>query len=317
MNYWITTQFPPLEVDEIEAHSGIYLPDDRVEAGRNIQPGDMVLIYESKTGRTIVKKYLDGTKEYFKSIIGKQGIVSIARVTSRLLRDDNSEATHYTDGSKIWWLWYATTSPVSNNGFVHRTEVNKVLSYKELNPMRGFGDKQSGVKKITKEQFDNLVELFNRKTRNIADVKKKLNGRRGGSGGGGESDSHKFLKLYIASNPSKVLSEENLNHLETEYKFPTQDRADLILIDGYGKLIGLEVEVSVEPFQFEGIIQAVKYRYMLAVLLEYPFEHSRSFLVAYNIADEIKELCNKYDVECFTVPKAAVEAWARENGKMS
>lgn len=263
-----------------------------------------------------MREDVSGTKVYYNSILGKEGIVSLAKVTSKLLRDENSEPTHYSDGTKIWWRWYAETTPISNNGYVSRVEVNRVLGYKDKNPLRGFGDRKSGTKKLAKEQFDNLLELFNRKTRNIAKVKKKLNARRGGSGGGAESKEHKFLKEYIASNPAAVIGEKNLKHLETEYKFPTQDRADLVLMDEYGKIIGLEVEVSVDQFQLEGILQAVKYRHMLAVVLEYPFEHSRSFLVAYNIADEVKQLCNQYNVECFTVPVEAVENWARENNKM-
>lgn len=315
MNYWLTTHWPALEGQEDSAETGIYLPDEREEAGEDIRPGDMVLIYESRTGRTVVREDVHGNKHYIKSVPGREGIVSIAEVQTPLLRDNDSEVTRYADSTEIWWRWYAVANPVSSNGYVPRVEVNRVLGYKNNYPMRALGERHSGLKKLTKEQYYKLVELFSGAARNAEKVKRKLRAFSAGSGGGEESIEHKLLKEYVYEEPSVALNEVGLRPVDKEYKFPTQDRADVVLLDAYGKIIGLEVEVSVEQNQFAGVIQAVKYRHMLAVMLGYAFKHSRSFLVAYRIAPEIRALCDQYDVECFTVTTSDVEKWAKANGK--
>lgn len=310
MNYWLTTQWPPREGATTDGHSGIYLAEDNERAGLDIRPGDIVFIYESKGGRTEVREDVSGKKHYYKKIEGREGIVSVAEVTSSLMRDDTSEITRYANNTEIRWLWYANTSTLSNQGFVHRKEVNRILGYRENNPMRALGEMHSGLKKLTPLQYKNLLERFNANNLDINKLKQKLSVLGKGFGGGPESEEHRLLKEYVAVNPSVALGEQNLEHVCTEYQFPTQDRADIVLFDLYGKIIGVEVEVSVGKNQFAGLIQAVKYRHMLAVILGYPFEHSRSFLVAYEIDDEVVTYCRQYDIECFIVSMEDVSMWA-------
>ena len=56
MNYWMTTHWPPREYRDDDSHSGVYLPDGRQQAGRDLRIGNFVLIYESLTGRPEVRR---------------------------------------------------------------------------------------------------------------------------------------------------------------------------------------------------------------------------------------------------------------------
>jgi hypothetical protein len=54
---------------------------------------------------------------------------------------------------------------VARDGFVPRVDVLKVLGLAPGYTMRGFGEKRSGLKKITREEFQDLLLLFNSTTR--------------------------------------------------------------------------------------------------------------------------------------------------------
>jgi hypothetical protein len=118
------------------------------------------------------------------------------------------------------------------------------------------------------------------------------------------------LKEFIASDPETVLGESGLRHLETEYLFPTGDQADVVLGDYAGRIIGVEIEVSVSDGQLEGILQAIKYRYMLEPIAKRNPGDSRAFLVAYAISTDMRAVCDKYKVESFIVSKNEVKDWA-------
>jgi RecB family endonuclease NucS len=143
--------------------------------------------------------------------------------------------------------------------------------------------------------------------------KKALKLKRKGSGGGGESEDHRLLKEFIASNPAEILCEEGLKTLHIEYPFVAADKADLVLEDIYGRVIGLEVEVSTERDQIEGVLQAITYRFMFALVKKLRYEQSRAFLVAYSLAPEIKKVCRDYEIEFFEVDLSDVERWAKQN----
>ncbi|MCG2710905.1 MAG: hypothetical protein L6416_01010 [Candidatus Omnitrophica bacterium] len=57
-----------------------------------------------------------------------------------------------------------------------------------------------------------------------------------------------------------MLNEEGLITIGKEYPFPTNDRADIVLKDKYGRIIGVEIEVEVNDDENAGPIQAIKYR---------------------------------------------------------
>ena len=78
---------------------------------------------------------------------------------------------------------------------------------------------------------------------------------------------HLNLKNYVASNPAVALNESGLQLLGVEYKFPTNDRADIVLVDRHNRIVGVEIEPAVGDTDWAGPLQAIKYRYMLECAL--------------------------------------------------
>lgn len=302
MNYWMTTHWPPSEGEgEDYIPSGVWLPNGREQAGEDLEIGDKVLIYESENGRTEIKN-IKGKLTNVHSRKGKQGIIEIAEVVSDLEALKDKEPSKYLVGADIWWRWLARTQPISMNGFVSRLQVNRILGYKPKNFLHAFGDHKSGLKKLCEEQYYALVEEFNKHPRKINLVRAaKNNGGWVPHDEGGESDEHRALKEFVASNPSKILGERGLTTVKVEYPFPSGDRADIVLKDFEGRIIGVEIELNVENNQLVGALQAIKYRYMLALMEERKFFETRAFLIAKSISKDIKELCKEYEVEYFII----------------
>ncbi|NMC98823.1 MAG: hypothetical protein GYA62_03775 [Bacteroidales bacterium] len=310
MNYWITTHWPPrVGKDSDSIGSGVWLPDGREEAGNDLRPGDKVIIYQARSGRPEVRVLPNGDEEIIRCLRGKEGIVAICQALSNVYKRSNIKPTKYIDGTEIWWCWSADLKIISKSGFLSRENINKILGYKTSYNYRGFGDLHSGLKKITKKQFDNLVDLF---IGNI-DTVKTPNKKRLNSENNGESLSHFLLKHYVASHSSIVLNEENVKKFQIEFSFPTGDRADILLTDNFGRIIGVEIEITVDDQEYEGILQAIKYRYMSELMTKRKLGDSRAILVAYSISKKMKKVCASYDVEYIEVNKNIVNKWAKSN----
>lgn len=308
-NYWLTVHWPHNEDDDNPEHGGIYVPDGRQYAVTDLKKGDYILIYESANGRDEIVKNADGSTDIFRHKRGKQGIVAIVKATSKVREYPDSEPSDYTDGTTIWWKWHASTESIRQSGFVDREDVNNVLRYAPNFNFRGFGDAHSGVKKITEDEFNELVELFN----NSFSIKKREiaapivpNNNGGEYGFGEESEAHLKLKEFIAANPDKALGEPGLKTIQVEYPFPTGDRADIYLQDKFGRPIGLEIELSQDENHFEGALQAIKYRFMLAMVTGVPYNETRAILVAYKLSTRLIEICEKYEVECHVIERNKV-----------
>jgi len=303
MNYWMTTHWPPSAGEDVGRFfpEGVWLPDGREQAGADLEIGDMVLVYESRTGRSEIMN-IKGKKMVVHPAQGRQAIVAIAEVTGDLEELQDSSPSKYTTGESIWWRWKADTSPVSTNGLVPRLTVNRILGYKPGNLLRGFGDRKSGLKKLDEQTYYELVKEFKKHPRRIDAVRRaKKSGGWGPHDEGGESEEHKSLKLLVASDPAAVLGEQGLETIRVEYPFPCGDRADIVLIDSSGRMVGAEVEVVVDYDQLAGVLQAIKYRHMLALMEEREYNETRAFLIAKAIDPDILALCRRYDVECFIV----------------
>lgn len=109
-----------------------------------------------------------------------------------------------------------------------------------------------------------------------------------------EGKEHKLLKKYLADHPETL--ERGLKFECEEYPFITGDRVDLLFSDAFGKLVVIEVEPKVEKDQLVGLLQAVKYKYMLAVRVKKNFHYVRAFLVAKIIHSSVKRLAKRYGV---------------------
>lgn len=309
MNYWITTHWPPYE-DESEdsVAAGVWVPEGRQAAGTDFAPDDFIFIYHPRSGRTLIEPLANGTTRHRRCQTGREGIVAVARAMDSIRALTDSTPEHYTDGTETWWRWYAPLKLLSQSGFVPRAAVLDTLGYKSTYNLRGFGDLHSGLKKITEDQFRTLRDLFNASagTKSL-DTKLPMPGH--AMEDGGESQAHLTLKEYVAANPAIVLGEPLVETVTVERPFPTGDRADIVMRDQFGRVIGLEVELDISSGDITGPLQAIKYRRMLEMVSGIKHGDGRAILVAHSIPKDVRYLCEQYEVECFVVNRSDVHAW--------
>lgn len=312
LNYWLTTHWPPrVDDDPNDIATGVWLPDGREQAGAELRKGDKIFVYQSRSGRPERGKAIDGKEIIVHSIEGREGIIAVCEAQSEIYEYEDSEPSKYVDGSKIWWRWHTPLITLSKSGFVSRESMNAILGYKSNFNLHGFGDLHSGLKKINKDQFTNLLKLF-RGTLKIKphNMRRISPGDHGHGTGIGESREHLLLKIYVASNPEIALGEQNIQTIKVEYQFPSGDRADILLEDEFGRIIGMEIEVNVDDDQFEGLLQAIKYRYMSELMTDRAPGDSRAILVAYGISQKMKLLCDKYYIQHVEIKIQNVEKWS-------
>jgi hypothetical protein len=314
-SYWFTTHWPHrVDQDDIH-HRNIYLQEGKERVGSGIRAGDEVMIYESRTGDAIVIADPHGGTRIVKRKPGRMGIATVAEVAGRLEeRPVDERVEHYVSGRTRNWKWMAPTRAHFSNGFVPLKDVLRILDLSPNYNMFGFGDANSGLRRIERWQFDELLSIFRS---NPARKPIAPGGRQTKPGnwpeGGGEGDDHLLLKQYVAANPSAVLAEEGVETIELEFKFGTGDSADVTLRDRVGRVIGVEIEIGQRKPELEGILQAIKYRHMLAVMFRQRFDESRAVLIAYELDAWVKALCDEYDVQWVEVRRRDVARWA-QNG---
>ena len=122
-------------------------------------------------------------------------------------------------------------------------------------------------------------------------------GGHGSHSGGGESNEHRELKEDLAFNPSQL--GKGLELVKIEYTFDSNDRVDILLRDGFGNPVTVEVETgfSFGNGRHVGVWQAVKYKHLAAVKYGLPCEHVRSILAAPEIPDDVKAKCKELGIE--------------------
>ena len=114
-------------------------------------------------------------------------------------------------------------------------------------------------------------------------------------GGGGESEQHRNLKESLANNPTPL--GEGWRKVNTEYRFTSGDKADILLEDNSGDPVTVEVETYIPSQNYVGVWQAVKYKHLAAVKYEIPCEQVRSILAAPIIPDAVKQECKRLGIE--------------------
>ena len=307
-NYWITTHWPQRVGDETaEIDAGIYLPEGRQQAANDMKAGDMVAVYETKNGRTLIRQHRDGSATEIACKLGREGMICYGVIEDSISADSESDTNKYTDGTEIWWHWHAPVSVRSRSGFVERPKVLQTLGYSTTWNLRGFGDYHSGLKKITRDEFNSLVQQFHA-SRPIQLPEKDARVWSGGHGGG-EGEIHRNLKNYVADNPAVALSELGLSTLAIEYEFPTNDRADIVLVDRFNRIVGVEIEPAIDDVNRVGLLQAIKYQHMLECAADRERGDSRGILIAHRIGQKIKALCAHYGIEHHEIPREAVAEW--------
>jgi hypothetical protein len=320
--FWVTAQWPDLKGNNDPHHWNIYLQDGKEDIGKNIEVGDRVMIYESQSGPSKWVRDVNGTPKLIKRKIGKQGIVTVAKVVRPLEKRDSKEAIEtYGSGETKDWRWFAETAEPRSSGYISRIDMLRVFQKRKPKTkltynLRGFGPRQSGLKQIYADEYEALLEIFKNDPKHLAVAPTGREPRLGHwTEGGGEGVEHLTLKNSVASNAALVLKEAGVVTHQIEFPFGTCDRADIVLKDQLGKVIGVEIEIAQLDGQWEGTLQAIKYRHMLAVLFNQWFDEARAVLIAYNLADSIKKLCAKYEVQAIEVDRRLVAEWADKSGK--
>jgi len=146
MNYWLTVHWPLPKHEKIPKIRNVNLPDGYRYIGEEMKIGDLIFIYEYKTGR----KFKDRPCE---RVVGRQGIIALFKVISKI-EPRKPKPTEYEDGSKIWWRWRIRAEFVKECS-IFKKDVCKVLGYSPNYNFRGFGY----LKKITKSQFQALKSM--------------------------------------------------------------------------------------------------------------------------------------------------------------
>jgi hypothetical protein len=307
MNYWITTHWPAREGENVDNVPDIWLPEGRQAPGTDIAPNDLVLIYESKTARTMLRQRPDGSAIRIHGRRGRQGIICIGRIVASLVAEaDANLQQKYADNTEIWWRWHAAAEVVSRSGFVPRRELAVILGYKPAYSFRGFGEQHSGLRRLSKDEFQAIVKRFNQASpidlpeRPIPSEVLKRWDR------GEESETHRRLKEFVAADPSSAIGEPGLSTLHVEYSFASGDRADIVLADRYNRIVAVEIEPEVNSSDEVGALQAIKYRYMLEWCANRAREDSRAILIAHKIHATIRKKCAKYGVECYEISREKV-----------
>jgi len=303
MRYWITTHWPRKRDESTnQPQNGIWVKDENRTVIDRVAPGDLVFLYETKSGPDVLRNNADGSKRRISRHPGAEGIVVLAEVTERAYEPENSSAEEYADGTELWWRYYAPTRSVNSAGSISRVELNSVLGYSTNNVLHGFGEQNSGLKEISEDVYEQLRTRFLLSSeKNEKELVARAPGHRFGPGG--EGPEHLALKERIADDPAAVLGEPGLQFWKKEWPFPTGDKIDLVLKDRLGRLVAVEVEVCCSASELAGPLQCMKYRAMLSYFFKRPLEEIRCILVAHTIHAAVCERCGNHEIEVKTVAK--------------
>ncbi len=306
MRYWLTTHWPPPKNKAQNYQpSGVYLPIDRYE---KIYPrfneGDLIFIYQSRSGRSIIERFPDGTEKKHVRVKGREGVIALVKAKTGII-ERQEPPEEYTNHTTIWWRYGANTESINSNGFVSRVQLNRILGYKSNFNYRGFGEAKSGTKEITKEQFDEIHKLFVEESN--SKVNREMRQHRSVQfGSGGEGELHKALKNLIASSPSEIIGEEGIVLVEKEHSFSTGDRVDVLLRDSHGRCIVVEVEPECEKDNYIGAEQCVKYRALQAFESNVTLAEVRAILFAKKIDRTVRECCDSNGIQCIEPSEADI-----------
>lgn len=147
MNYWLTIHWPPPKFEPYTKESyWVYLQEGKQQSGTCVKVGDLIFIYETETGPKIKSKN--------PRIIGKKGIIALAKAISTLERT-SQRPTEYEDDTIRHWTWQIKAQLVKKC-YIPRKKVCGVLGYKPKYNFRGYKRRGDGLGKISITQFNAL-----------------------------------------------------------------------------------------------------------------------------------------------------------------
>jgi hypothetical protein len=309
VRFWISAQSPPLEGDPEERFDRLSLAAGREAAGLELRVGDLVLVYQSKSGRAVRRRRAGGTEERVRTVAGRKGIAAIAEVEGRAAHDPGIGTTEYVDGTALCWSWRAPIKPLAVDGHVPLSEVNRILGFKPTYNFGGFAYRDSGLREIEARQYRALVESFRRNAESPRVECKPVCGSRplGPEGLDEGGWARRLLANFVAADPSAALREEGLETLGVDRALRAGDSADIVLEDGAGTVVA--VQLDAEEDRLATIAHASLRRAMLELEMGCELGRSRVFLVGYSVSEETRQVCASYGVECFSVDRDLVRTW--------
>ena len=153
-------QAPPIEGSPGREFDCVSLAAGREALGLELEPGDLFLLYQSKSGRAVRRRDPDGREVCVPTRAGRQGIAAVAEIQGRITRDTRVGTTEYADGSELCWCWRAPVNAFSTDGHVPLSDVNRILGFKPSYTFGGFAYRSSGLREIGVGQYWALVERF-------------------------------------------------------------------------------------------------------------------------------------------------------------
>jgi len=120
-------------------------------------------------------------------------------------------------------------------------------------------------------------------------------------GAGGEGENHKKLKEWVAQNPQDI-GLRNVKSHELEYVFLSGDTVDILFQLQNGEDAVVEIETTIP---LPGCHQALKYRVLRCAeqLLALDSKKVKAILVAWEVPQEVREFCNKYNISHYEIKK--------------
>lgn len=309
MKYWLSAQAPPLEGSPDRQFDWIPLAAGREAAGLELAPGDLVLLYQSKSGRAVRRRNAEGREALVQTVAGRQGIAAVAEVQGRVTHDPQIGQTAYADGTELRWCWRAPIRAFSTDGHVPLSDVNRILGFKPTYNFGGFAYRDSGLREIDASQYWGLLEIFRSNAKGARLPHDPAHGPRPLEASG-SSEGEGALRLlidYVAADPTFALREAGLETLAVAHQLPAGDSADVVLEDRAGTVVA--VQVDAEEDHLATIAHASIRRAMLELEMGRRPGQSRAFVVAYSVSQEMREICGSYDVECFAVDQDLVRSW--------
>jgi len=153
MRYWLTTQWPPTVDYPRNILEHVWLQKGKEHVGRDLGVGNLVFIYEYKTGRP--------RQDRLRYWPGSQSIASLVEIIDVNL-DNGFDSSHevYSDGSEILWKMVARTKRIDVSHSCPHDDVCDCLGYSRNYVFRGFGRFHSGLLELTETEFGCLRNRF-------------------------------------------------------------------------------------------------------------------------------------------------------------
>jgi hypothetical protein len=309
LRYWISAQAPPLEGGPEREIDRIPLAEGREAVGLELEAGDLVLVYQPKTGRAARRRDAEGKERWARTARGRQGIVALAEVLGRAILDPRAPRTEYADGAELCWCWHVPIRAFPIDGYAPLADVNRILGFKPRYRFGGFAHRSSGLREIQAGEYWSLVEIFrsNAKTARGATLAVPEARPPRARGPGEEPSALRLLVDYVASDPALALREAGLETLSVDHELPAGESVDIVLEDRTGTFVSVQVERG-EDF-LATIAHASVRRAMLELELGRSAGQSRAFVVAPSLPRGMRELCASYGVECFAIDGELVRSW--------